>query len=190
MLRGLFLYGFGLAPLWAALLVVGLGSLEPRRGADYWAVAPWLPILLWPYTAWSYGIAVVTDRVYQRRGFKAASLALAAMLLISALAAWLYLTWSRVQTEKQEREEGRVLTLVREQLLTADGSTRAAKGWLVNHGRFLGVETYEVGIEAKPNPPRYAIVSVDRQRTPALRLECVTDKHSGLRDPHRPACTQ
>lgn len=192
MLRLLLLHGFGLAPLWAAALFVWLGSLEPHRGADYWAVAPWLPMVAWPYLGWSYGLAIATDTVYRRRGLKRAALAFMAMLLASMLGAWLYLRWSQAQSREQEHEKTQVLNFVREQLLTPSDAASGAKVWLVTVSRERDnpVITYEVGIEERPRAPRYAIVTVDRRREPPRRLECITDSHLGLRDPHQPACAQ
>lgn len=192
MLRLLLLHGFGLAPLWVSALFIWLGSHETHRGSDYWNVAPWLLTFAWPYLGWSYGLAIATDAVCRRRGFKLAALAFTAMLLTSVLAVWLYLRWSQAQSREQEHEETRVLAFVREQLPVTNGTASGARVWLVTttHERQSPIITYEVGIGEPAAKPRFAIVTVDQRRTPPHRLECITDKHAGLRDPHRPACAQ
>lgn len=201
-----FYIGYGLLPLWAAIVAVWIGSLY-SNSSEYWNVAPWLIVVAIPVCAATLGVATVTLLVHGSvRGepSRKTRMAIAAFvgmnLVLVAIAGGLWLRSAGVERDI-EAEKVRVLEFVRGHAMVVERFGTDIGVSIVSY-RTDSDDTlprrYEVSIDTKrpqgtdPNSQYvYAIVGV---RASADRrdvvLECLTPLYMGQRDSSRDPCKQ
>lgn len=113
MKRIIFFVGFGFLPLWAANVLVFLGSLRPSVSSEYWAIAPWLIVAAVPVCGVTLAIASVTLDVYNftsgspsRKSKFAALSFLSLVLVIGAIATSLWKQNVIVDASQTQRHDG------------------------------------------------------------------------------------
>ena len=180
--------GFGLLPLWAAIVIVVGGSFV-STSHDYWNVAPWLIVAALPasgVTSLIVAVAVVAGGKARgdatRRDLVKTRTFVIGVLLLAAFAAggW----WRSHQLERAKREETvRVLELVKRdpQVVGRVGpetevslqSSRGSSGTMPVAYNVSVRRGYKPGLEPMP-PTFFAIVKV-REAGGERRLvvECV-----------------
>ncbi len=113
MKRIIFFVGFGFLPLWAAIVVVYLGSLRPSAPSEYWAIASWLIIAAVPVCGVTLAIASVTLDIYNftsgsaSRKSKFAALSFLSLVLVTGvIATVLWKQYVIVDISRIQRQDG------------------------------------------------------------------------------------
>lgn len=173
-----FFLGFGLLPFWVATIVTFIGSLQPSRPSEYWAVAPWLVIASIPFCGATLLIAVATlvrqtsasgDRVQK---FKAARSLFGSLVFLACVIVGVW--WLRHESRQSDfkLEEVRAVEFVENQgvvLLKGGGGTLPADVQVMTTNDGIPLR-YQIGITSG-----YAFVKVNRSSSGnEFQLECFT----------------
>lgn len=189
-----FIAGFGLSPLWLAIVLLWLGARG--AGAEYWTAAPWLLLVALPACLITLLIALATLAVYDRSSgieSRRRSIAINAfLLLVIAVTAATGVLWLRHEQKQREIEieQRLVLDFVREEKRVAEAAGGPFTTSLMATTLVQGTPVrYEVAVYA-PNTV-YALVDVARSPSgPVFSLACVTPLSLGKRDPFKDPCRQ
>jgi hypothetical protein len=199
------IFGYGLLPLWAAIVVVYVGG-RVSQSSEYWNVAPWLIVVSVPACAVTVLIAVITLSVHARvsgdkaRRFRwAASSFLALNVVVGLIVGALWLRHESLQREL-EIEKGLALEFVKKHddvIRKAGARSSISLSSYTNSGDGLPVR-YEFSIDAgdpgQSDPDsryEFAIVGVSGPRgNREFSLECITHVPMGKRDSHKHPCRQ
>jgi hypothetical protein len=201
-----FFAGYGLLPLWGAIVVVFIGSLS-SGSRDYWNVAPWLiifsiPICVATLLAATMILAVhayaIGDEVAKKKAATKAFWWVNAVF-VAIVGAWLLylagLKWESDNDEKNARHFVQTHGTVVQQF-GPEAELRVIS-WSARGPRELPSQ-YEFEIDAKrplgPSPDsRYISAIVDVKASPGKRLfvlRCITAVPFGKRDSFKDPCEQ
>jgi hypothetical protein len=198
--------GYGLLPLWGAVVIVFVGGLR-SRSSEYWAAAPWLIVVSVPMCVATLSVCAITVAVRagasgdEGRKFRIAARAFWSLnLVIGAIVGALWLRHESLENERK-MEEGLALDFVRNHsavihragsnpaVTPASSTTRSSDAMPFR---------YEFSVDTRNRSERthgaryiFAIVSVSRSSGKReFTLDCLTTLSLGRRDPFKDPCKQ
>jgi hypothetical protein len=191
-----FLGGFGFLPLWAAVVAMYLGSIQPHASSQYWTVAPWLAIAAVPYCGITLGIAFATLVVHKRtagdesRKFKLSVLTFFSLCAAAVIAAALLWMEHKSQERDLKNEDIKAMEFVKNQkaaALAVGGDFRVS---IVSTKISQGIPIqYDISVSGKKQ--MYAIVNASHASgSTNFSLACLTPLYIGQRDPSKDPCNQ
>jgi hypothetical protein len=195
-MRFVFLAGYGLLPLWAAIAFIAFGFMTMR--SDYAGMTLWSLVVAVPACAVTLLVANVGVAIYSRAAgdrWRKLRLSVGFVLLanvgivLAGVLLWLNKRENDeyVQAEKALVEQfTRSNTTVRE--AAGEPITVSINSYTFHKSGPLPVQ-YDVSVSGLRTV--YAIVEVDRtSKPPAFRLLCTTPLYMGQRDPLKSPCAQ
>lgn len=189
-----FVLGFGLLPLWLAIIVVSLGGILPSRSFEYWTAAPWLVIASLPICVATFLIAVATLFIHdltpgdQSQKLKVATKFFWSFVLIAGATGGALGLRYEYRQQDIAIEEGLALDFVKNNKTVIQKVGHSFEPSLstasqASDGRRV---RYEFSVGAL-----YAIVSVSRlSGNPEFTLDCITPIVWVARDANNYSCMQ
>ena len=195
-MRVIFFLGFGLLPLWAALVFIAFAVMtmsSEHAGMTLWAIVP-----AFPACAVTLAIAAVCTAIYSRvqgdhgRKLLISGGFLSAALLLFVVAGGTF--WSNKKGTEQDilAEKARAEEFARNNLAVrsevGEPSTVSVNSYTIDRaGRMPTV--YDVTVVGTKTV--YAIVEVDRKtKPPTFSLRCTTPLYMGQREVFKSRCAQ
>ena len=204
--------GFGLLPVWAAIVWVAVASLAASNPHEYWLVAPWILFIAWLYMPLTMAIAALTIAAYNitpgdtTRKTRIAVLTFAIPILLGI--GWVAMNALNrgALVAKVEQEQRDVIEFVihdsvlRQRLgddidglissVTTDRNSDAARVRFVYDESVRWPTKYEVAVTSG-SALVYAIVGVTRDRQgPHFTLKCINSIALAQRDRGKGDCDQ